>query len=70
MFEAWGWIDREWVKGWDCGTLRKMTVFFVGESKPYESKHFLHDYEVDYGKEKPKHTAEAALLIKQTVEVI
>lgn len=69
MFEAWGYIDGEWVQGWDCGTLRKMTVFFVGESKPYESKHFLHDHEVAYG-QKPTQSAEAMKIIYQTLEAI
>lgn len=69
MFEAWGWINGEWVKGWDVGTLRKMTVFFVGE-KPYEDRVVLHDYEVDYSVDKPRNSAEQNKLIKQTLEAI
>ncbi len=69
MFEAWGYINGEWVKGWDVGTLRKMTVFFVGD-KPYEDKVILHDYEVEYTKEKPRNNAEQNKLVIQTLEVI
>lgn len=70
MFEAWGYINGEWVKGWDVGTLRKMTVFFVGEEKPYLERVYLHDFEVDYGKNKPTQPADTMKIIYQTLEAI
>lgn len=70
MFEAWGYINGEWVKGWDVGTLRKMTVFFVGEEKPYADRVYLNDYEVMFSKERPTCTPEDNRLIQQTLEAI
>lgn len=69
MFEAWGWIDGEWVAGWDVGTLRKMTVFFVGD-KPYAGRYYLKDYEVVISKDKPLFSAGDNALIQQTLEAI
>ena len=68
MFEAWGWINNEWVKGWDVGTRCNLTVFLADE--PLAERVYLQDYEVDYDKGMPRNNAEQNKLIKQVLEVI
>lgn len=54
MYECWGWIGTDWVKGFEIGldTEKQLYVFFVADN--VRQRYYLKESELNYSKEKPE----------------
>jgi len=54
MFDVWGLVEGEWIKGFEVGIDAKtgLYVFFVGDN--VQQRYYLKENELNYSKEKPE----------------
>lgn len=54
MYEAWGLVNGEWIKGFEVGIDSKtqLYVFFVSDN--VRQRYYLKEGELNYSKEKPE----------------
>lgn len=64
MYECWALIsvhngyDREWVKGWDCGTYRSTNATAFRPEFDMERVYYVADEDMCYDKSPPGHCVE------------